>query len=274
MKRIVEKTTNRNLLVFMVPDAVGEGRLRSGVKRLLALQNLKSASLFRELDADDKRMWKVKSKEKESELVGILFGMFRRVFRQSHEGVQELRVLLKGNAKTLAEAVEQALRQQGILCDGVSPECVTELMRDRSSVSVEEIETVLTGSLEQPVVVKPKEALGQAIKACVQQDLFAVTVGDKTYKQQDISEDVISKPGLKIRALKPETEPEEVQERVAVSLTIETSAVNLYPLRKLLEMIQNTKAGIVLEIIIHSSIVTQWEGMYGLVLLQLDWNGE
>jgi len=250
MKRIVEKTTNRNLLVFLAPDAVGEGRLRSGVKRLLALQNLKNASLFRELDADDKKDVEDQLKEKESELVGILFGMFRRVFRPSREGVQELRVLLKRDAKTLAEAVEQALRQQGILCDGVSPEYLAELMKDRGSVSVEEIETVLTGSLEQPVVVKPKEALRQAIKAGVQQDLFAVTVEDKTYKQQDISDDVISKPGLKIRALKPEAkpEPQEVQEQVAVSLTVETSAVNLYPLRKLLEMIQNTKAGIVLEI--------------------------
>ena len=81
--------------------------------------------------------------------------------------------------------------------------------------------------------------------------MFAVTVGNKTYEQETLPEEVISKPGLKkIKQMTPKQTKElsEAQESVPVTLILETSANYSYSLLKLLEMSRNTKARIVAEI--------------------------
>ncbi|MGQ9733302.1 MAG: hypothetical protein ACUVX8_18755, partial [Candidatus Zipacnadales bacterium] len=110
------------------------------------------------------------------------------------------------------------------------------------------IETVLTGSLEQPVVAKPQEAIQQAVKEAVVQGKFAVTARGETFRG-DISESVFTDPDVKIvpigQPVAPPREPEPVRH---LRLEIEIPAKSSYPLRKVLESLQGTNAQITVKI--------------------------
>ena len=249
MKRVVDKTTRRNLLIFLAPQKESEGKLRASVKRLLALEAVQKAGMFRELDKEDQDEVKGQLKEKQAKVDGLLFSIYSRVFRPAPEGVQELRVPLKRDAKTLAEAVESALREQRILMDAISPDYLASVLgAGERPISLAEIETVLTGSPGQPVVAKPREAIQQAIKEGVAQGKFAVTAGGKTFQGEDIPESVLSDPNAKIVPIERPVAPPREPEPVPLCLKIEITAKNSYSLRKALECLQGTDAQITVTI--------------------------
>ena len=247
MKRVVDKTTRRNLLIFLAPEAEGQGRLRAAVKRLLALEAVQRATVFRELDREDQGEVKDQFKEKQTETDGLLFSLYSRIFRPAPEGVQELRVSIKRDAKTLAEAVESALREQAILIDSISPDYLKEMGVGERPVSLVEIETVLTGSPAQPVVAKPREAIQQAIKEAVVQGKYAVIARGETFREDNISEAVLGDPDAKIVPIEQPVAPHREPQPVPLNLRMEITAKNLHPLRKVLEPLQGTDTQIIIE---------------------------
>ncbi|MGQ9524833.1 MAG: hypothetical protein ACUVTZ_08340, partial [Armatimonadota bacterium] len=245
MKRVVDKTTRRNMLIFLAPEKEGEGRLRAAVKRLLALEAVEHAGMFRELDREDQDEVKDQLKEKQAEVDGLLFSLYSRVFRPAPEGVQELRVLLKRDAKTLAEAVESALKEQEILTYSISPEYLTSMLdTGERPFSLAEAQTVLMGSPGQPIVPDPQRALHDATRKGVEQSKFAVKSGDQTFTQQ-VPEDVLTRPDLTIVPLPPQPPPRTV---TRWKLRVECRGGNTYPLRKALDLIQGRDAAIRIDI--------------------------
>lgn len=266
MKRIVDKTTRRNLLIFLAPEKEGEGRLRAAVKRLLALEAIQKAPIFRELDKEDQNEVRDRFKEKQEEVEGLLFSLYSRVFRPDPEGVQEIQVTLKRDAKTLAKAVESALKEKGILIESISPDYLEEMLKkmgfEERPVTIVEIETVLTGSPDQPVVIDPRKAIQQAVREGGSQGKWYLIANGKTF-EGTVPDDVPTKPDAKIAPAGPkrepteqgqETEPETLtRSKRAVHLQIETSGKNLYPLRKVLESLQDTGVQITAKIAIETS---------------------
>ncbi|MGQ9879691.1 MAG: ATP-binding protein [Armatimonadota bacterium] len=248
MKQVVDRTTRRNLLIFLAPEKGGEGRLRTSVKRLLALEAVQRAGMFRELDKEDQEEVKDQIKEKQAEVDGLLFSLYSRIFRPAPAGVQEVRVLLKQGAKTLSEAVYTALTEQGVLVDELSPDYLTDVMGVKErEVPLVQIQSVLTGSPEQPIVSRPQEAILQAIRDGVEQGQFAVKVGKQVYRDS-VPDEVLSNGQAVLVPIQRQLELEPTPAPSARVLRLHASCVNLYPLRQLLEKLQGHDVKVVMEL--------------------------
>ncbi|MCD6507091.1 ATP-binding protein [Candidatus Poribacteria bacterium] len=248
MKNVVDRATNRNMLIFLTPEKGREGAVRSCARRWLALKAIKGASIFRELDKEDRDDVNEQFKEKETELAGLLFTIYSRLFRPAGEGVQEVRVTLRRDAKTLAQAVEDALKERGDLIESITPDyLVSALGVGERPVSVTEVETVLTGSPDQPIAVKPKEAVKQAIREGVELGRFAVKSKEKIFKDE-VPEDVLNDPNITLVPTEALTEEVEEEKVTPLSLKMELSAKNIYPVRKVLELLQGTDVSITVQI--------------------------
>jgi len=251
MKRVVERTTRRNLLVFLAPERESEGRLRAAAKRLLALKDVQKTAVFRELDPEDKKEVDDQVKEQETKVKEWLFAAYNRLYRPSPEGIRELRVMLKRDAKTLAEAVESALKERGELIESLSPEYLVNVIgAGKRPISFVDVETVLSGTPGQPVVTEPRQAFVRAVREGVEKGVFAVEVEGKRFQGESIPDEVLANPGAKIVPVEPVEQPgpEPKTGPVRVHLTLELPARYAYPLRKLLEQLQNTGVWISVQI--------------------------
>lgn len=249
MKRVVERITNRNLLVFLVPEKAQEGLLRASLRRLLALQDLRRARMFQELDQEDREEVERQLKEREKEVEGLLFTTYSHVFRPARDGVEEVRVKLKRDARTLVEAVATALKEKGILVESISPEYLSATLGvEKRPVSLAEAQTVLMGSPGQPVVPDPRRTLRDAVRKGVEKGIFAVRVGDRTFMDH-VSEDVLDRSDA-VLVPREETHkrPEPEPPAVAGVLKVTGGGKNLYPLRKVLDEVQGQDVTVTLTI--------------------------
>ncbi|MGQ9804392.1 MAG: DUF499 domain-containing protein, partial [Anaerolineae bacterium] len=251
MKRVVDRTARRNLLFFLVPEKDGDGRLRAIVKRLLALEAVQKAGLFREMDREDRSEVQDQFKDKQAEVEGLLFSLYSRVFRPSPDGVQELRVHLRRDAKTIAEAVETALKEQGVLSAQLSPDYLRDkVMGGKGEVSVAQIETVLTGSPDHPVPLNPQQVIQQVIREGVEQGQFAVVVGNQVV-QGEVTPDILRHPDAKIvigpvsPVLQPPLPPSPTSAILQLTANMRQHS---YPLRKILDLIAELPGSATVEI--------------------------
>ncbi len=249
MKGVVARITNRNLLIFLAPARAQEGELRVAVRRWLALQGLRQAQMFRELDRDDRDEVERQFKEKEGEIQGLLFSIYSRVFRVAPGGVEEERLQLKRDGKTLAEAVAAALRERGVMVESLSPEYLSQVLKvDETPVSMAQVETVLTGTPGQPIVVDPERAIRSAIREGVKKGSFGVRLGDQTFTDE-VPEEVLRSPHA---VLIPPAATSPLKTPIAtgkLTLKAKFSGNNLYPLRNLLEEIQGKDVGVTVEVV-------------------------
>jgi hypothetical protein len=237
---VVTRATRRNLLIFLVPEKVREGTLRAAVRRWLALKSIQKAQTFRDLEEEDQEEVRKQFNEKEAEVQGLLLGTYTRVFRPAADGVEELRVTLKRNGKTLAEMVATTLKEKGLLVESISPDYLSATLGvGQRPVSLAEVQTVLTGSPDQPIVSDPQEALGKAIREGVQKGQFAVRAGDQTFTD-DVPDEMLKGPDVVLvpTTTKTEEEPSPPPPPHLTTLTVTATGANLYPLRKLLEYVQ------------------------------------
>jgi hypothetical protein len=248
MRRVAGRVTQRNLLIFLAPERGKEGQLRAAVRRYLALQDLQRTQTFRELlDEDDREEVRRLLKEKDDEIRGLLAGTYQRLFRPGVEGVEEVRVVLRRDGKTLAEMVAAALRERGLLLETISPAYLSETFKIRERpVSLAEVQTVLTGSPGQPLLVQPREAIVKAVREGLAQGEFSVRVGEQVFTG-DVPEEVLRRPDAVLIPGAAPPQPEEPRGDLVV-LEVTAGGQNLYPLRKLLEQIQGTQVSLHLKI--------------------------
>jgi hypothetical protein len=221
--------------------------LRAAVRRWLALQSLQQSQLFRELDKEDREEVEQQFREKEGEIAGLLLATYSRLFRPSAEGVEELRILLKRDGKTLVEMVAAALKERGILVDSLSPEYLSDTLGvGQRPVSLAEVQTVLVGSPGQPVVSEPRKMLEDAIREGVQRGLFAVRAGNQTYRDH-VPEEVLDRAdAVLVAPQEAPPKPEVALSPAGGTLRVTGGGENLYPLRKLLEEVQGADVSVTL----------------------------
>jgi len=236
MKKVVSRVTARNLLVFLVPDTAKEGALRVAVRRYLALEDLRKSRRFSEMDKEDQSEVGRQIKDKESEIQGLLLGMYTKVFRPAADGVREEQVVLKRDGKTLVEIVATALKEKGILVESVSPEWIKDAFQiGQQPVSLSQMKTTLEGSPDYPIVPNPQQALINAVREGVERGEFAVKVGDRVFTE--IPEGVAIDSGTLIVPIETPPPPPPTP-RAGLILEATSSGRNLYPLGQVLQKLQ------------------------------------
>ncbi len=270
MKQVVGRVTRRNLLIFLAPDPGREEAVRVSVRRLLALQALTHTSLFRELEEEDHKEVQEQIRAKDSEIRGLLQGAYTRLFRPSPEGVSELRVMFRRDAQTLSEAVYAALVEQGLLVETLSPDYIVDVANVKEGpVAIVAVQTALTGSPDQPIVANPHEALKQTIREGVRKGQFAVQAQGQTFID-DVPEEVLDdKQAVLVPVDESKTEPPPPEQVVIQRiLRVESSSSLLYPLKQLLESLQNKQGQVAMELRVQGSqdVLSAWHNQVSKLL--------
>ncbi|MCS6863124.1 MAG: ATP-binding protein, partial [Abditibacteriales bacterium] len=162
---------HKNMLVFLAARQDSVGAIQSALKRWLALQSVSHSASFRELDSEDKEQVKGQLKDKETELEALLLRSYARLYRPSHDGIEEVPLRQSPEsfkARTLTQFVEAVLKQEGVVLESIAPEFLMETLHgdleQRGELPVQQVETLLTGVPGQPMVRDPQETLTRTIR--------------------------------------------------------------------------------------------------------------
>jgi hypothetical protein len=226
--------TNRNMLVFLVPESTQVGALRTVVRRLEALEQIAAAPSFKEMDREDQLQVKEQLKDKETELEGLLRQAYRRVFRPGDPDPVELWVNNREaiKAKTLDEFVKETLSRAGVLIEQVAPEYLKETLRleDVGQVSMTQVSNLLTGVSGQPIVANPRSAVQEAIRHGVEQGVFAVRIADRVFHREEVPAELLERNDVVLLPATQEVVPPLPQVRRPIRLRVRSGAGQLYPL--------------------------------------------
>ncbi|MCS7017121.1 MAG: DUF499 domain-containing protein [Gemmatales bacterium] len=246
---------HKNQLVFVAPRAEYLDAVRAALRRCLALQCLIQSASFHELDSEDKEQVRAQLKDKETELEAQLLKAYTRLYRPSREGIEEIRLRQSADvfkAKTLAQYIEAALRQESIVLDRLAPEYFFETLRSdleqRGELPVQQVETLMTGIPGQPIVHAPQETLKQTLREGAQRGLFGVRIGEKVYVHEEIPEEELTRPNVAIVRAESRPQPPTPPAKQPMTLRVQTTARMLYPLLKAAEKLRAVDATVTLEV--------------------------
>ncbi len=244
--------TNKNMLVFLVPDKTRLPALRSALRRWLALAELGRSPSFKEMEKEDQQQVRDQVKDKETEVEALLRQAYQEVYRPGNGSVKRVSVTSPVEAKTLDEYAEQVLEKAGVLLERVAPEYLKETLRveDAREVPLSQVTNLFTGVAGQPVPKNPQAVLQQAVQEGVKQGLFGVRVGEHVYLRQEVPEDVLKTPGAVLVPPKtPPPSPRPTKEVGPVTLRVRTSASILYPLLQAAQKLKDLReASVSLEV--------------------------
>jgi len=225
--------TNKNMLVFLVPDKTRLPALRSALRRLRALEELERSPSFKEMEKEDQQQVKDQLKDKRTEVEALLRQAYQEVYRPGNGSVKRVSVTSPVEAKTLDEYAKQVLEKAGVLLERVGPEYLKDTLRveDAKEVPLSQVTNLFTGVAGQPVPKNPQAVLQQAVQEGVKQGLFGVRVGEHVYLRQDVPEEVLKNPSATLIAPgAPPPPPHPSKKAGPVTLRVRTSASILYPL--------------------------------------------
>lgn len=229
--------TNKNMLVFLVPDSARLPALRSALRRWLALKEVAQSPSFKEMEKEDQEQVKDQLKDKEADMEALLRQAYQDIYRPADSGItrvsSESPEAIK--AKTLDEFVKEALEKAGLLLERIAPEYLKETLRldEVREVPFSQVSNLLTGVAGQPVLKNPQEAGQQAVREGVQQGLFGVRVGEQVFVNEEVPEEVLKRHDAVL--VPPEEKappPPPVERKKPITLQVRTSANLLYPLLK------------------------------------------
>jgi hypothetical protein len=246
--------TNRNMLVFLVPDTARLAALRAAVRRWLALKDVAQSPSFKEMDREDQEQVKDQLKDKETEVEALLRQAYQDIYRPG-DGGGVTRVSSIGpqaiKAKTLDEFVKEALERAGVLLERVAPEYLKDTLRveEAREVPLSQVSNLFTGVAGQPIPRDPQKVVHQAVAEGVQQGLFGVRLGERVYMRQEVPEDVLRDPRAVLVSPEAPPPPPPSQERQPLTLRARTSANLLYPLLQAAQQLKDLReASVSLEV--------------------------
>ncbi len=244
--------TNKNMLVFLVPDRTRLSVLRASVRRWCALKGVERSSSFREMERDDQDQVRQQLKDKEAEIEGLIRQMYQSIYRPEAGGVRPVPVSDPGaiKARTLGEFVAGVLKKQGELVRELSPEYLSQTLGiGEQKVPVSQVVTVLTGTPGQPVV-ENIERIYESIGQGVEKGTFGVQVGDRIYIREPVPHEVLRNGQAVLVPPGEPTPPPEPPSRKPLTLRVRTSASMLYPLLQAARQLQELNRAII-EIRVH-----------------------
>jgi hypothetical protein len=244
--------TNKNMLVFLVPEKSRLAAIRSAVSRWLALKEVEGSPSFKEMDADDREQVRNQLRDKEAEIEALLKQAYQDIYRPSESGLRKIPSFSPEaiKAKTLDEFVAQVLEKAGELIERVAPEFIKEMLpiEQAKEVPITQATNLFTGTPGQPIPKQPQQAIYKAIQDGVKQGQFAVKVGDEVYVGKEVPEEVLrDSRAVLVPPVSPPTPPPP-SETKPVTLRIRTSTKTLYALLVVAEQLRNLDATVALEV--------------------------
>jgi hypothetical protein len=243
--------TNRNMLVFLVPDATKLALLRGTIRRHLALEEIIRSPSFKEMDAEDREQVREQAKEKKTDIESILRQMYQEVYRPDGSGLRRVSTMAPGplQAKTFDEYVGQMLEKSGILVERIAPEYLQEeLKMDTQEISLSQVNNIFTGVAGKPLLKDPGKVIAEAVREGVKQGIFGIRVGDQIFVEEEVPEEVLK--GGNVALVSPPREERRPQpsfsEPGALTLRVRTSANLLYPLLQAAKHLRELKGATVL----------------------------
>lgn len=226
--------TNKNMLVFLVPDLSRASALRASVRRWCALKQVERSSSFREMDRDDQELVRQQLKDKETEIEGTIRQMYQSIYRPEADGLRLVPVSdpTAIKAKTLGEFVATVLEKQGVLVDQIHPEYLAEVLgAGKKEIPIAQATNLLTGTPGQPMV-KDTQRIYESIREGVERGDFGIRVGEKTYIGKSVPEEVFRNSNAVLVPPGEPTPPTEQPSRKPLTLRVQTSTSMLYPILK------------------------------------------
>ena len=237
--------TNPNMLVFLVPETTQIAKLRSTIRRYLALKDIEQSPSFKEMGQDDRDQVREQLKEKETEIKAILFQAYRNIYRPSNGGVSKLPFQTPEaiKADSFGQYVKQVLEQAGIIIEQVAPEYIKETLHleEGKEVSTSQVYILFTSVTGQPIPKNPEKAVAKAISEGVKRGLFSLRLGEKVYTNQDVPEELLKDRSAVLSIPGEQPSPPTPPEQKPITLRVRTSSELTYPLFKLLQELQNLK---------------------------------
>jgi len=224
--------TNKNMLVFLVPDKQQAAHLRASIKRWCALREVERSSSFREMERDDQDLVRQQLKDKETEIESLFRQIYQSLYRPAAEG---LRLVQAGfptaiKAKTLSEFVASVLEKQAVLLERIDPRYLIEVLGAREEeVPIAQVKNLLTATPGQPMVKDPAQIL-KSLQQGVEQGDFGIRVGGKTYIRERVPEEVLRDNTGVLVPLQEPTPPPQQPPQKPLTLLVQTSTSMLYPL--------------------------------------------
>jgi SpoVK/Ycf46/Vps4 family AAA+-type ATPase len=243
--------TNKNMLVFLVPERARLESVRSAVRRWLALKEVEGSPSFRDLDAEDKEQVRGQLRDKESEIEALLKQAYSSIYRPGEGGLRVIRFSPEAiKAKTLDEFVAQVLEDAGELTERVVPGFIKEMLKIEQSkeVPVTQVTNLFTGTPGQPILKQPQQVIYQVIQEGVRQWVFAVRIDDKVYVGEEVSEEVLRNPRAFLVSSEGLLPPSPPVEPKPITLRIRTNTKTLYALLATAEQLRNLDATIAMEV--------------------------
>ncbi|MBC7217419.1 MAG: ATP-binding protein [Candidatus Caldatribacterium sp.] len=244
--------TNKNMLVFLVPEQARMASLRTAVRRWLALKEVERSHSFKELDAEDKDQVREQLKDKEAEIETLIKQAYQDIYRPGESGFQKIasRSPEAIRARTLDEFATQVLKEKGELTDRVAPEFLKEVLSidQQKEVPVAQAMNLFTGTPGQPLLTQPQQVVAQTIKEGVAKGQFGLKVGERVYVGEEVPDEVLrdSRAVLISPELPPSPPPEPPTK--PIRLRVHTSTKLIYPLLVVAKQLANLDASVLLEI--------------------------
>lgn len=243
--------SNRNMLVFLVPDSTRVAAVRSAIRRWLALSEIARSPSFQEMERDDRQQVQEQRKEKETEIRALLGQAYQEVYRPDDGGVK--RVPVTGPESVRAETfdmyVRQVLEKAGILTERIAPEYLKDTLQveEGREVPVSQVDNLFTGVVGQPILREPQKAIFEAVAEGVRRGVFGLRVGEQVYLHQEVPEEVLKDPRAVL--IPPEAPPPPPPPPKALTLRVRTSAGLLYSILKAAERVKDLpEASVLLEV--------------------------
>lgn len=200
----------RNALLILTADAQEWPRMRGQLKRLLALQAIKSDKvLWRQLSSENRQEVDRRIQDVEGGLLRILQEAYRYIARAGKEGIEWLNLGLPtaGERASLMKRVLQHLEEEGILVKRLAPD---QLLR--KAMRPEEEEKPLSEILEafrrypELPMISGDEVIWESVRRGVREGLFSLRVGERVYYREEVPVEALANEAVLMRRT-PEPPP-------------------------------------------------------------------
>ncbi|WP_299287656.1 DUF499 domain-containing protein [Thermoflexus sp.] len=245
--------TNRNMLVFLVPDPTQAAAVRSALRRWLALSDLIRSPSFQERERDEQKQVRDQLRDKETEIKAFLRRAYQAVYRPGEGGIE--RVSVAGpeaiQAETFDEYLSRVLEKAGILLEQLSPDYLKETLKvgETPEIPLSQLVNFFTGVPGQPIPKNPQETIEEAVAEGVRQGLWGVQIGEQIYLYQEVPKEALrDRRAVLIPAQSPPPSPSPEPPK-PLTLRVRTSASLLYPLLQAAQQLRDLRdASILLEV--------------------------
>ncbi|MCL0078596.1 ATP-binding protein [Dehalococcoidia bacterium] len=193
----------KNTIVFVVADSSEYEGLKKGVRRLMALREIRADKDFiKALSEENKRTLEQKLRDTESDIPVRILSTYRHLVKGSKEGLEflDMGIPTVGEKPNLSKRVKEYLKLQDKLLEKVSAKYVVEkaLAKEEDKKEFKEVYEIFLKSLDLPMI-ENEGVIRRAIVDGIKNKSLGISENETVYYGEPISEEVISPQGLIIK---------------------------------------------------------------------------